>query len=76
MGDIALTLVGGVMTTGHGVGAAASTLRDGTAGFTVGGGDVVGNVRGFGGASTGGGDGGRGSTEGARVDAGSVGVGG
>ena len=43
-------------------------------GVTIGGGAVVGSGRGVVGYSTGGGDGGRGSTEGARVDAESLGV--
>ena len=62
------------MKTGRGVGANAATLRDGAAGVTVGDGGVVGSVRGVGCDITGSGDGGRGRTEGARVDVGSVGV--
>ena len=62
------------MRTGCGFGAAAATLGDGTAGVTVGDGVVVGSRRGIGGSSTGGVDGSRGSTEGARVGAESVGV--
>ena len=74
MGDIALTLGDGVMKTGHGVGAAAATLRDGAAGVTAGDGNVVGSMMGVVGAIIGGGDGGRGRTETARVDVVSVGV--
>ena len=44
VGDIALTLGDGVMKTGHGVGAAAATLRDGAAGVTAGDGNVVGSM--------------------------------
>ena len=74
MGAIALTLGNGAMRIGRGVGAAAATLGDVAVGLTVRDGGMVGSGRGFSGSSTGGGCGGRGSTEGARVDAGSVGV--
>ena len=62
MGAIALTLGDGAMKTRRGVGAAAAPLGDGAAGVTVGGGGLVGSVRGVRGASKGGGYGGRGIT--------------
>ena len=74
VGAIALTLVDGATRNGHGVGAAASNLGDGAAGVTVRGGGVVGIRMVVGGASKGGGDSGTGRMEGARVDAGSLGV--
>ena len=74
VGDIALTLGDGASRTRRGVGAAAVNLVDGAAEVNVWDGGVVGSRRGVGGAITGGGDGGRGSMEGARVDAGSVGL--
>ena len=74
MGAIVLTLRDGAIKTGCGVGADAATLGYCGAGVTVRYGGVVGSGRGVGGASTGGGDGGWGSMEGARVDAVSVGV--
>ena len=73
-GTIVLTLGDGTMITGRGVDSDAATLGDGAAGVTVRYGGVVGSGRGVGGARKGGGDGGSGSTEGARVDAGSLGV--
>ena len=63
MGAIAITLGYGDMKTGLGVGAAAATLGGGAAGVTIGDGVVVGSVSEAGGASAGGGDGVRGSTE-------------
>ena len=74
MGAIALTLRYGAMRNWRGVGAAVATLGDGTAGINVGDDGVVRIGMGVGGTSTGGGDGGRGSTEGARVNTVSVGV--
>ena len=74
VGYIARILNDGVMKIGGGVGATETTLRDGAAGFTVGDGDLVRSGRLVDGSSTGGGDGGRGSMEGARVYAVSVGV--
>ena len=74
VGDIALTLGDGAMRTRSRVGAAAAILVYGVTGVTDWDNGVVGSGRRVCGASTGGGDGGRVSTEGARVDAGSVGV--
>ena len=62
------------MRTGCGVGDAVSTLRYGVAVVTIGYEGVSVSGRRVGGVSTGGGDGGRVSTEGSRVDVGSVGV--
>ena len=73
-GTIVLTLRDGAIRTGKVVVASTDTLRDVEAGVTVGDGRVVGSGREVGAVSTGGGDGGRVITEGARVDAGSVGV--
>ena len=72
MGAIALTLRDIAMRTGRGVSAAAVTLVDGVTEVTVGDGGLVGSSRGVGGNSMGGGDGGKVSTERARVDAVSV----
>ena len=62
MGTIALTLGGGAMRTGCGVGDAVSTLRYGVAVVTIGDEGVSVSGRRVGGVSTGGGDGGRVST--------------
>ena len=64
MGGISLTLRDGAMRTGRGVGAAAATLIDGAKRVTVLDVGVVRSVRGVGGASTGSGNGVKGSTEG------------
>ena len=74
MGASALTLGDGAMNTGRGSGAATATLADGAAGVTVRNFGVIRSRKGVGGASIVSGDGGRVSTEGTRVDAGSVGV--